>query len=318
MLAAHTMTGRRSFAQLRGSGDAVYMQPLPPQVFSNPAQVPTPLPPGATVSAVDLPSSWVEGALKPDNLKKFYEVNALLQKNGVNVGSFDFVGAAGLVTTGLAMGGPVGAVIGAVVAVWQFLTNGNGNVPVPWQSSGPGVVAYAATLMPEGFTGTGGWMFVNTPSALSSVDALRKAFVAYTIDQWGFVLDPLVSNYSGIANSTFFVDVPWSQYGQMPPSEQGRADIRAYAPTSWSETGGLLPRWVVDVYADFGIDYPASVADRRAGRTGKGFVMLNRAIQVDGLTRGDVGATDDTPSEGGAGVLLGLLALVPLFSKKLF
>jgi len=312
MLGSHTLTGRRSFAQLRGNGDAVYMQPLPPQVFSNPAQVPTPLPAGATVSAVDLPSTWVEGALSPANLKKFYEVNALLQKNGVNVGSFDFVGAAGLVTTGLAMGGPVGAIVGAFVAVWQFLTNGTGHVPVPWQSSGPGVVAYAATLMPEPFSGTGGWMFANTPSALGSIDTMQRAFLAYTIDQWKFVLDPQERNYSGVANSTFFAQIPWAQWGQSPPAENVRDAIRA------AGAGAQLPAWVADEYAKFGIDYAASLAERRAGNRGEGFAMLSRAVRVDGLTRGDVDGTPDETSGGGAGALLGLLALVPLLSKKLF
>lgn len=76
---------------------------MAPVIFTNPDQVPSPLPPGATVSPAVLPPTWIEGALAPDRMEEYYKVGLALQDHGFLQG-FDFAGALGAIGAGAAMG----------------------------------------------------------------------------------------------------------------------------------------------------------------------------------------------------------------------
>jgi len=269
--------------------------------YTNPADIPNPLPPGATVDAVLLTPTWVEGALNPERLEKFAKMGSFLQSKGVGPGDIDYAAMAGLLATGFALGGPVGLVAAALVAACQFL--GGSTVPAPWVNSAPGVVAYCATFMPEDFSGANGWIWANAPDALTGIDKCQRAFVNYTIDKWGFVLDPLERNYSNLPNALLLGD--WStlsSYGQSPPSEQVRNAFRNATLTN----PGAVPVWMAETYANLGVDYDASLAARRDGRTGRGFVYIENAAKV--TTPADT-VPDETSQDTGLATAVALAGL---------
>lgn len=279
---------------------------IPPQIFTNPVDVPSPLPPGASVSETTLPPSWIAGKLDGAHMEKYYKVGAALQDRGIG-GGFDFKSALAAVGTGAAIGGVWGGAVGAVVFVVNWLLGGGSS---SWDNTGPGVHAYISALMPEVFAGGNGWAWNNAGGSFDSVPNLRAAFLGWTVQEWGIILDPMERIYAGAANSTFFRnDVPdWSVYGRNSAPESVRTAVRNLPGID------SMPQWVIDQYAMLGIDFHASVKERRAGKHEKGFAMINKALQVDGLLAdGSVGARssdDDTSGFAlGAAAFLGFALL---------
>lgn len=300
MLKSRTIAGRISGFDPSDLEDPEY---LPPVVFTDPSAIPAVLPPGATVDDVELPSTWEGGPLNGDKLTKYFGIGAELQKHGVLPGGFDFGTAATMVGTGLALGGPIGAGVAAILFVFKSLVSGG---PSEWDTSGVGVHAYAATMLPEAFAGTNGWARANAPGAFSSVPNLRKAFLAWTVKEYEKILDPLERLYSGIPNCNFFRDDGnWAGFGQNAPSPAQRDQLRQQAPVDG------FPSWVRDQYTLMGIDMDASIAERRAGNKANGFVMRNLGMEVTGLKRNDI-ETDDS----GAGMVLVAVAAAYALTQK--
>lgn len=299
---AHTLTGRCGCGPVTGllDGNPTEVMPTRPIIIDNPLAIPEVLPAGTSVSAVELEPTWIDGALDADHLKKYAQVGTALQKYGL-VKNFDFGGMLGAISAGAVVGGPIGAAIGALLFGLGQLFKGGG-VAEEWAGSGPGVHAYASALMPEAFAGGNGWCRTNAPGAFASVDLMQKAFLAWTIQDWQVPLTPAYRDWAGIANSTYFLPIDWAQYDQNAMPESSREAVR-------STPGQAMPAWVAEAYAEFGIDFEASIVGRDENRV-RGFAMKNLGMELKRSS------DSDGDGSGGGGALLALAAVAALAMKR--
>lgn len=251
--------------------------------YDNPVNIPSPLPAGATIDQLILPSTHSEGGLDPEQLAKYAGIAAKLEEAGVIDTDVDWKAAAGLIATGFAVAGVVGAIAAAVFfGVKTFL---KGQTPVQWANSGPGVHAWFTAVGPQGFLD---WINANDTGMLRDIDTVQRGFVLWSLQNWKHVMVDGMSTYSVPDSARFLPLSTWQDFGQGNPNAQQLAYLRSY-------TGYYVPPFVADVYASVGVDYPGSVALRRGGQPG--VMMLNQAAQV---RYRDDGSADTRLQDGGA------------------
>jgi len=257
------------------------------RVYTNPATMPMPLPPGSTVADVLLQPEASPSGIDPEKLKRYWQVGEkLAQLNVSNSADFPFVEAIATVTTAAAGGGPVVAIAAAVVVAVKWLT---GSRPArDWATAGPGVHAWFTALGPQAFLD---WVRANNSGALASVKAVQECFLGWTVQQWANPLVPegryYTANGIAIANTTYFASPSiFESFGFENAPAAAVAAIRNAPPTS-------MPDWVADAYTGLGVDYVASVERKRNDPTASGFMMYRRGIEVTS-PRGS-----EQPPEGG-------------------
>ena len=304
-----------------GEGERFTLETLPPNVIAFTPTPGTPLPAGATVAGtVEMKSEWLAGAFDVNNLKTIATIGEAAEKAGVLQTGFPWKNMMAAIGTGSAVGGffgPVGAGVGAAVAaivsVVGFFTDGRNRATHGGVYMGPGVQAWKKVLMPQSFYD---WLVSTQQLAVfENLRDVQKAFLAWTVTEWGFILIPEERSYSGIANTTYFDAQFWSTATweqAYPHSDPSNAD----AQWKRNESGIPMPQWGKDMYTQLGIDYEASAKLRRqqiAGNKRKaGFVYLKEALAVK---KGEgVGGPETESSSSGMMVAAGIALL--LLSNK--
>ena len=193
--------------------------------------------------------------------------------------------AASGAAAGAAIAG-LGAVAGAAIAVGIFLVGKlfGGNRPSQWDNAGPNVHWWFTNRAPQSYLT---WIEeTNNRGVFASVADSAKGLIAYWLTQEGYVImPPPGANYSGRMDFDYVWDAT------------GLTDFEA------------KKQWCRDFYANFGIDWDATVQLVQQSGRAAGVMMKNRVFIVDAPSEpGEDGAEQPT-SNATAGVVLGAAAL---------
>jgi len=259
--------------ELEVIGAGPYQDPRDPMATQ------TPVPGGVVENRPPAPAAndqqWMDRAVSYYNTgAKLYEAGAA---TGLQLNPSELVSAA---ASGAAAGAPlggVGAPVGAVIAVAITIVGKlfGGNRPSIWDNAGSGVhwwftnygrQAYLDWIISTGNTGV-----------FRSVQDSAKGYIVWLLTyERNLLMPPPAAAYSGRMDWDYIYDAT------------GLTDYQA----KWD--------WISALYADFGIDYAATVDLWTANGRSSTIMMKNRVFIGDGEDDGDSG----TDSGSGSGLVL--------------
>lgn len=213
--------------------------------------------------------------------------------NGMTVNPGAVLSAA---ATGAAAGAAIvglGAIAGAAIAVGVYVIGAlfGGNRPSQWDNAGPNVHWWFTNYAPQAYLA---WIeSTGNRGVFSSVQDSAKGLIVYWLSNEGYVLQP----------------PPTAAYN-------GRMDFDyVYDATGLTDYAAKVA-WLRQLYADFGIDYDATVDLWAAEGRAAGLMMKNRTFVSDApQVPGEDETVNPSTTNAGTVALLGLGAAFLLFSN---